>query len=263
MGSLSQRERILAVYRGETPDTAPFMLDLSHWFYHRHGMPWDLSRAYTEPEHELIACHRKMGVGFYLPNLASFVDVDYAGDTRATVTKSPDGSTITWQYETPLGTISRTRRWNEQTYAWAIPEWGIETEHDVKVLGHALGHRTYIPRWERYNAWRDAVGDNGVVYAVFAYSAMGFLLNAWMGIERTVYAAADWPDTLHDAVDRINANNLECIDALAASPAEIILVGDTISGSGRAWKMSASIRIKMFMPVSMQAARLVKMAVVG
>ena len=43
---MSMRERILAVYRGQTPDVVPFMLDLSHWFYHTHHMPWDLSVSF-------------------------------------------------------------------------------------------------------------------------------------------------------------------------------------------------------------------------
>ena len=32
---MNLRERILDVYRGENPDQIPFMLDLSHWFYHQ------------------------------------------------------------------------------------------------------------------------------------------------------------------------------------------------------------------------------------
>ncbi|MFA6241849.1 MAG: uroporphyrinogen decarboxylase family protein [Candidatus Hydrogenedentales bacterium] len=229
MPPMTHRERILSVYRGETPDVVPFMLDLSHWFYHKHGMPWDLSRVYEQPEVELIEYHKKMGVGFYLPNLASFIDVKYGEDVCATVTKSQDGLEITWQFDTPLGCISRTRRWNEQTYAWGIREWGIATERDLNVLAYALGSRVYTPRWNRYRAWVECVGDAGVVYAVFAYSGMGHLLNSWMGIENTVYAAADRPEGLCEVIDRINANNLECMDLLAHSPAEVVLVGDNFS----------------------------------
>ncbi|MFH0963625.1 MAG: hypothetical protein V2A58_06395, partial [Planctomycetota bacterium] len=69
---MSTRERILAVFRGETPDRVPFTLDLSHWFYHRNRLPWDLSRSFDEPEHALIDFHKKVGAGFYIPNLASF-----------------------------------------------------------------------------------------------------------------------------------------------------------------------------------------------
>ena len=69
---MNQRQRILSVYRGETPDAVPCMLDLSHWFYHKNRLPWDLSKAYDEPERELIDYHKRGGVGFYIPNLARF-----------------------------------------------------------------------------------------------------------------------------------------------------------------------------------------------
>lgn len=70
---MTLRERILAVYRGDAPEAVPFMLDLSHWFYHSRQLPWDLSRAYEELECDLVDCHRDMGAGFYMPNLGSFV----------------------------------------------------------------------------------------------------------------------------------------------------------------------------------------------
>ena len=63
---MTERERILAVYRGETPDRVPCMLDLSHWFYHRRKKPWDLSVTYVQPECELIDYHKEAGVGFYI-----------------------------------------------------------------------------------------------------------------------------------------------------------------------------------------------------
>jgi len=61
------------------------------------------------------------------------------------------------------------------------------------------------------------------------YSAMGHFLNYWLGIEGTVYAIEDWFNTIRDAVDNINENNLKLIDLLCNSPAEIILMGDNFS----------------------------------
>lgn len=226
---MSLRERIRSVYGGGTPDVVPCMLDLSHWFYHRNRLPWDLSRACNDPETELLAYHQRMGVGFYLPNLASFVDVAFGENVRATVKKSADGTEITWAYETPLGVIRRMRRWNEQTYSWGIPSWGARTEQDLKTIAYALASRSYTPRWERYAAWDSAVGECGVVYAVFAYSGMGHLLNYWLGIEGVVDASIEWHATVHEAIEAINANNLHCIDLLAQSPAEVVLLGDNFS----------------------------------
>ena len=150
--SSSLRQRILSVYRGQTPDVVPFMLDLSHWFYHKNRLAWDLSQSYAEPERELIDYHKRVGAGFYVANLGSFYCVEHGDDVTATTSKSDDGREITWQYDTPLGSIHRSRRWEDETYAWGISRWGIESEADLRAFGHAMGSRTYAPLWDRYEA---------------------------------------------------------------------------------------------------------------
>lgn len=228
---MTLRERILAAYRGETPDAVPYMLDLSHWFYHKNALPWDLSRAYTEPERALIDYHRRMGVGFYMPNLAAFTTVEYRDDVLAEVTRKSEGGVteIAWTFTTPIGTIERRRVWSEDTYAWGIREWGIKSEADLRVLGHALSGRRFVPHWDRYQAWVDCVGDSGVVYAPVGYSAVGELLHYWMGIEGFTYMAADQLETMHEVVEQINESNLACIDAVAESSAEVVIMGDNFS----------------------------------
>ena len=226
---MTHRERILSVYRGQTPDQVPVMLDLSHWFYQKNRMPWDLSVAFEKPEYELMDYHKKSDVGFYMPNLGNFFSIVSPEDVKTTVRKSDDGSEITWECQTPLGNIQRKRRWEEATYAWGISEWGVKTEEDLKVLAYALANRTFQPNWEQYDIWKDYVGDNGAPYIGAGYSGMGYLLNYWMGIEQVMYAAVDWPDTMHEVVGRINRNNLNLIDLLAESPAEIVCMGDNFS----------------------------------
>jgi len=226
---MTQRERILAVYRGETPDTVPFMLDLSHWFYHKNRLPWDISVAYEEPEYELIDYHRKKGVGFYLPNLGSFFRAEYGPDVKVETMKHPSGDRITWRFTTPSGSIERTRFWEEVSYSWAIADWGVKTEQDMRVLGEAMGGRKFALRPDRYEAWVKEVGDLGVVYLNMGYSAMGYLLNYWMGTEETAFAAMDYPEAMHAVVDQINESNLRLVDEFAKSPTEVILMGDNLS----------------------------------
>ena len=228
---MTMRDRILSVYRGETPDVVPYMLDLSHWFYQKNHRPWDLSQEYEKPEYELINYHKKAAVGFYIANLASFYSVNYGNDVSVNVQKIVRNGIpeVTWRYTTPIGSISRTRIWEEETYSWAIREWGVKTEQDLKVLGYVLSTRTFSPRWDIYQAWVDYVGDLGVVYMPAGYSAMGYLLSLWMGIERTMYAVYDWPEIMHQVVDQINGNNLLCIDMLTTSSADVIIMGDNFS----------------------------------
>ena len=228
---MTLRERILAVYRGERPDVVPFMLDLSHWFYHRNDRPWDLSIAYEEPEYDLIDFHRQNNVGFYLPNLGSFYSVLYPPDVRVTTRKETVGSSpsIVWRVETPSGCIERQRVWNETTYSWQIERWGFDDERGLAVFREAMSRRRFEPHWEKYQAWNDYVGDTGVVYLPVGYSGMGYLLNQWMGIEGGTYATMDFPDALQEAVEAVNTNLLELVDLCCTAPAEVVIFTDNFS----------------------------------
>ncbi len=228
---MSPRERILAVYRGQTPDVVPYVLDLSHWFYHSRKMPWDLSVSYIEPERELIDYHRRVGAGFYMPNLAAFYSVIYPPGVTATVAKrSRNGAPeIVWRIETPEGTIERARVWENDTYSWAISQWGVRSEADLRVFRRAMERRRFEPHWDRYQRWDEYVGDAGVVYLPLGYSAVGHLMHYWMGVEGLLFAAADWPQLLHETVDAVNTNQLELVDLACSSPAPIVILGDNFS----------------------------------
>jgi len=226
---MNNRERILATYQGEKVDQIPFMLDLSHWFYHKNNLPWDLSKSYEVPEYSLMDYHKKHGIGFYLPNLGSFFDVEYPNIIKNMVSKSADNREIFWETTTPRGTIKRSRVWEEQNYAWGIAQWAMTKPEEMLILAEALKSRNYIPRFDKYKAWVDYLGDDGVVYMPDGYSAIGQLMNYWMGVEGTIYASFDYPEIFREVVDSINDNNLKLIDLMAQSPAEIILMGDNFS----------------------------------
>lgn len=228
---MTERERLLCVYRGDVPDVVPFMLDLSHWWLHRNQLPWDLSQGLVAPETDLIDYHREAGVGYYLPSLGAFYSTGHGEGVTAEVSRCEGsaGPEITWQYHTPLGSVARTRLWDARTYSWRIGEWGVRGEAALRALAYALAGRSFTPEWERYAAWREAVGEGGVVYLSAGYSATGYLMNLWIGPEGMIFAAHDCPGLLHDVVREINTANLRLVDLLAQSPAEIILLGDNLS----------------------------------
>lgn len=228
---MTERERLLAVYRAETPDRVPFFLDLSHWFYHKHHVPFDLSVALREPDWPLLNYHRQVGAGFYCPNLISFYDVAFPEDVRASVRKDETefGPELTWRLETPLGAIERKRRWEEESYSWSISQWGVTGVEDLRVLAYALSRMRFQPAFDRYRQWSEAAGDLGVLYLPLGYTALGHLLSYWAGVEHTIFLAADHPAEFGAAVEAINTNLLDAIDVLCQSPAEVIFLGDNFS----------------------------------
>jgi len=179
----------------------------------------------------LIDYNRKFGAGFYLPNQMKLFDVYYEGDVISKAwTENVDGNPeVHWQLETPRGTIKRVRMWQEKSYSWPTKKYGVETEEDVRVLADAMSARRYIPLYDNYRAWDKYVGDLGIVQLLPGYSAMGHLMHYWMGMENTIYACYEWSDTMHEAVDRINANNIELLKMLMEYQGLVVLMGDNFS----------------------------------
>ena len=185
---MTPRERILAVYNGETPDRVPYMLDLSHYYLHKFQLPWDLCNGYPEPDTGLMDFTKKMGAAFYCPQQTHFWDTKLGDDVKSFAeTRVVDGvPEIVWRFDTPIGSIERIRVWEPGSYSWAIKKWGVTDEKDLEVLAYAMSSRRFTAIPQNYEDWADYIGEDGLVYLNSGYSAMGYLLNYWMGVENTI-----------------------------------------------------------------------------
>jgi len=166
-----------------------------------------------------------------VPNQIKLFDVYYDGDVKGDAwIEEVNGNPEThWRFETPNGAIERIRMWQERSYSWPTKKYGVKTEDDIRILADAMCARRYIPLIDNYRAWDEYVGDGGIVNINFGLSAMGYFMHYWMGMENTLYASYDFNETLHEAVDRINANNLECIKMLMQYPGLVVIIGDNFS----------------------------------
>jgi len=229
---MTPRERILAVYEGRKPDRVPYMLDLSHYYLHKFHLPWDLMNGMPKPETGLMDYTRKMGAAFYCPQQTHFWDVEYANDVKSTaVTRTVNGvPEISWRFDTPLGSIERIRVWEPGSYSWAVKKWGVTTPKDLEILAYAMSSRRYTPLPQNYEDWVDYIGEDGLVYMNTAYSAMGYLLNYWMGVENTIFATYDYEDEMEECITKINNNILEMVEMMASEfSAPVIITGDNFS----------------------------------
>lgn len=71
---MTPRERILAVYNGQTPDRVPYMLDLSHYYLHKFQLPWDLCNGYPKPDTGLMDFTKEDGCCLLLPSADPFLE---------------------------------------------------------------------------------------------------------------------------------------------------------------------------------------------
>lgn len=224
---MTLRQRLLAVFRGETPDCVPAYADLSHWHVSETDATFVPVRTQdTVSDRRLFALHRELGLGCHLLG-PTLYRVRYDGDVQEQITC--EGGLFRHRIATPLGSIEEQRRWNPASWSYDITHRMLQGVEDLKVLNYAYRRRRAEPAYEGFAEYDRLVGEAGVVAGVGGYSGLGFLMSRYMGVERTVYALADHPAPVEETIELVNRVRLEEMAITARSPAPFVLFSDNLS----------------------------------
>lgn len=226
---MTPRERLLAVYRGETPDRVPALADLSYW-YAAHGggkfIPGSTDGANTDKIPRLLELHRRTGAAIHL-NLGCFYDERH--DETVRVRSGIDGELYRHRFETPVGSVEEVRRWSETTYSWPIIHHMVQTAADLKVIRYIFEHASYSTRWDIFRQVDALVGGLGLPLVDVPYTGMGFLISRYAGVERTVMLATDHPQEIEETVATINAAHEKVMRLMADGPSQVLFHSDNLS----------------------------------
>lgn len=222
---MTQRERLLCLLDGKTPDRVPFYADLSHWFVVERGARF-LPTASDSRDLAMVELHRELGAGLYL-NMGSFFDTQYEGE-EVSETVAAEGDLFTWTIRTPLGELREERTWSPVSHSWDITRRMIQSPDDFPALEFAMERRQFVPRYERYHEWERICGDIGVPFACGAYCGLGFLVSRFMGVIPTLYAIHDEPERTARVIEVINRTQLRQVAVLAASPSPVVFWSDNL-----------------------------------
>jgi hypothetical protein len=220
---MTPRDRVAAVYAGKTPDQVPLLLDLSHWYKKNYGVPFDLA-GFQQVERDLVALHREIGAVCYC-EAGAFYELSVEGDDARVSAKTTDGVFST-TIETPLGTIHEERVFERSSYSYNIRKHLLEGVEDFPIVEYLMERLVCRPRWDKYRAWSEALGECGYLYAQLPYSGSGYLISRNLGVEKTIYALADHPDEVRRFVDTVNACNLRVLDAIIDGPFDVLIISD-------------------------------------
>lgn len=224
---MTLRERLLAVFRGETPDVAPAYADLSHWHVSEtDAMFVPVRTKDTVSDDRLFDLHKELGLGCHLfgPTL---YDARYDDTVQETI--ACENGLFRHAIETPVGRIEEQRRWNPVSYSYDIIHRMIQDVEDLEVLNHAYRHVRVEPAYESFAEYDERVGDFGVIAGLGGYCGLGFLMSRYMGIAQTIYALADHPAAVEETIELINHVRLEEMRVTARSPAPFVLFSDNLS----------------------------------
>ncbi|MBN1293486.1 MAG: hypothetical protein JXB48_16725 [Candidatus Latescibacteria bacterium] len=223
---MTPRERLLTVLHGETPDVVPWFADLSNWFNAERKQRFIPSQD-KELDIDMIEICKEAGTGIYI-ELGGIIDTVYDGDVEEK--QRIEGDTFLWTLKTPAGQIQEVRTYNEQSCSWDIARRMVQNIKDVNVVRYAMERRQFIPRFDKYRKMVEVCGEYGLPYACgVPYSGLGFFISRFMGVENTIYALHDYSEEMGKTIELINRVNLDAIEFLCDSPAEVILISDNLS----------------------------------
>jgi hypothetical protein len=105
---MTERERLLMVLKGETPDRVPWFADLGHWYRSQSKEPWDLF-SISNCTREMTDLHREVKAGWYI-EVGSLHEEYY--DSEVERIKERKGDLCVETIKTPIGEAKMIRRWN-------------------------------------------------------------------------------------------------------------------------------------------------------
>jgi hypothetical protein len=223
---MTERERLLCVLKGETPDRVPWFADLGHWFRAESGQQWNLFKINNCTE-EMAEIHRDVKAGWYIEVGSLHEEYYEDGVVRD---REIVGDRAIERYITRIGEIRMERKWNQVSFSWDITKLMVENLDDLKILLYAIERKKFRPKYDNWERIEKIGGDVGLGFPSLAYTGLGSLISYYMGVQNTIYALFEEPDIMKNYIDTYNKKHLELVDIYCQSPAPHIIFTDNLSG---------------------------------
>jgi methylmalonyl-CoA mutase cobalamin-binding domain/chain len=195
---------------------------------------WPLHKVvpeYLKPENPEDIVHRAIG----LYRLKEYpYDFEFSGDVDIEVAyeDSDDESMTRVSYHTPVGTISVRHGITEEmkksgaSITW-VKEHAIKTKADYHTLAHVFDNLKLKPAYERFQQWKNSVGEDGVAVAqglgIACSSPMHFIQKTFLGATDFYLHYHDYPKEMAELVEALEPVYNQLIEILAQSQADAVL----------------------------------------
>ena len=220
---MTNRERMLAVMEGRSPDRIPWMPRMELW-WRAHRIAGTLPERYAD--WRLHDIERDLGMGtparegrIYTSRLRG-VDV---------VTRLDGPRTIT-EYITPVGTVStmekRTEVLDRAGIGASQVDRPLKRPEDYDAMMYIVENTEYYPCYEEYLAYEEEIGEDGYPMVVTGESPFYDYLEHLAGYEKGYYDLVDHQDKVERLFEVMTQKHREELwPLIAASPARLLRHG--------------------------------------
>ena len=221
---MTNRERILAIMEGQSPDRIPWIPRLLIW--HRAQV-----RQERLPERlygmSLREVERALGMGAPAREGRVF-KAEQEGDVE--VNRRQEGASVVTTYRTPAGTVFTRHQSSEKLDGVGIGS--LEVEHMIKgpedfaAVEYMVENTHYLPTYQDYLDYEREIGEDGYPLMAAGDCPFHHFLQKMAGYQNGYYLLCDHPDKVEHLIGLAEEVERERLwPVVASSPARLILHG--------------------------------------
>jgi hypothetical protein len=132
-------------------------------------------------------------------------------------------------YTTPRGSVSEKYKWGYTLNEWPT-EWAIKDLKDYEIVKSVFDEMEFFPNYDDFTRATEVMGDDGIVIEMSTKSPMQHMLLELMGYKRFALDYRMHRPEFDELYRLLFKKQLEMYRVIAESPAEVVLLGDNITG---------------------------------
>ena len=250
---MTKKERILMTMRGETPDVMPYTPRFDLW-YNANAYRGTLPKRHQGRTADEIARAEGWALHKVIPELLEVVDpqenvtrgiglyslkengyrINFSPNVKLEVQKSRRGDeeATRVEYHTPKGVVSTKEVINEEmrnagvSITW-VQEHAIKRPEDYEVWAYIFENITVTPDYDRYRAWQQRIGEDGVavMMGTFSASPIHHIQRDFLDATEFFFHYNDHHEPMRRLADAIGQVYEQILKVVGDSPAEVVLWG--------------------------------------
>lgn len=222
---MNERDNLLALLSGGTPERVPWFGDLDYWATALTGR--GLKPQGFRATNAYVDWHMDLGVGFYLQGYFPFSTTL----NDCVITEWNDGPKRYRQIETPKGTLRECQQWLPESFSEGYLEHLVKSVDDLPAYQFMMRNAVYAPDYTFATRRLEYLKQTGagVLLAYLPKSPLMQMVALDAGIEAFIEMRCDDPDLLAETLAVARESHGRAARIAVDSPAEILMMPENLS----------------------------------